>query len=58
VGRAGIIDESGLVEIESHDADAAERDARAALKLVPNWHYVRDILLPQILAARKARAGN
>jgi hypothetical protein len=37
------------------DLDAAESDARAALVLVPNWHYVRDILLPQIGAARKAR---
>lgn len=34
------------------EIDAAERNARAALKLVPYWHYVRDILLPQILAAR------
>jgi len=25
------------------------------LKLVPRWHYVRDILLPQIQAARAAR---
>jgi tetratricopeptide (TPR) repeat protein len=32
------------------DAAAAESDARAALALVPNWHYVRDILLPQIRA--------
>jgi len=30
----------------------AERQARAALELVPYWHYVRDILLPQILAAK------
>ena len=32
------------------DTAAAERNARAALALVPNWHYVRDILLPQIRA--------
>lgn len=32
------------------DVAAAESDARAALALVPNWHYVRDILLPQIRA--------
>lgn len=37
------------------DVNAAERDARAALEIVPYWHYVRDILLPQILAA-KAKA--
>lgn len=30
------------------DLDAAESYARSALKLVPYWHYVRDILLPQI----------
>jgi len=35
------------------DLDAAESNAKAALAIVPNWHYVRDILLPQILAARK-----
>ena len=34
------------------DLDAAERYARAALELVPYWHYVRDILLPQILEAK------
>jgi hypothetical protein len=34
------------------DLDAAERYARSALEIVPYWHYVRDILLPQILAAK------
>jgi hypothetical protein len=34
------------------DVNAAERYARDALELVPYWHYVRDILLPQILAAK------
>jgi hypothetical protein len=33
------------------DLKAAEEDALAALKLVPYWHYVRDILMPQIHAA-------
>jgi hypothetical protein len=38
------------------DLKAAKEDAKAALKLVPYWHYVRDILMPQILAAQaKAR---
>src|SRR5262249_25592697 len=37
------------------DLDASEYYAREALDIVPNWHYVRDILLPQILAA-KAKA--
>jgi len=34
------------------DPEAAERYARAALGLVPEWHYVRDILLPQIQDAK------
>jgi tetratricopeptide (TPR) repeat protein len=34
------------------DLGAAERQARAALEIVPYWHYTRDILLPQILAAK------
>jgi hypothetical protein len=37
------------------DVNAAERNARSALEIVPYWHYVRDILLPQILDA-KAKA--
>jgi hypothetical protein len=36
----------------SADVDAAERYARNALEIVPYWHYVRDILLPQIVAAK------
>jgi tetratricopeptide (TPR) repeat protein len=35
------------------DLNAAESYAQSALRLLPNWHYVRDILLPQI---RKRRA--
>ena len=34
------------------DVTAAERYARGALEIVPHWHYVRDILWPQILAAK------
>ena len=37
------------------DLAAAERYARAALALVPHWHYVKDILLPQIAAAQAKR---
>jgi hypothetical protein len=37
------------------DVNTAERYARSALEVVPYWHYVRDILMPQILAA-KAKA--
>lgn len=33
------------------DLKAADQNAQAALKLVPYWHYVRDILMPQIQAA-------
>jgi len=36
----------------SADVNAAERYARNALENVPYWHYVRDILLPQIVAAK------
>jgi hypothetical protein len=34
------------------DLAAAERYAESALKLVPYWHYVRDILMPQIRKAK------
>jgi uncharacterized protein YciI len=34
------------------DLNAAEQNAQAALKIIPYWHYVRDILLPQIQAAQ------
>jgi|HubBroStandDraft_1064217.scaffolds.fasta_scaffold00004_76 hypothetical protein len=34
------------------DLTAAEQYAQAALKIVPYWHYVRDILMPQIRAAQ------
>jgi len=37
---------------DSVDVSAAERYARNALEIVPYWHYVRDILLPQIIAAK------
>lgn len=35
------------------DLTAAEHYARAALGLVPYWHYVRDILLPDIETKKK-----
>ena len=37
------------------DLSAAEEYAQAALKLVPYWHYTRDILMPQIRAAQKGK---
>jgi hypothetical protein len=36
------------------DPKTAEQYARSALALVPYWHYVRDILLPQIQKAETA----
>jgi hypothetical protein len=38
------------------DLKAAQEDAQAALKLVPYWHYLRDILIPQIQAAQAKAA--
>src|SRR5262249_45415824 len=35
------------------ETNAAEQDADSALRLVPYWHYVRDILLPQIREAKR-----
>ncbi|HZQ68715.1 MAG TPA: hypothetical protein VFA68_09375 [Terriglobales bacterium] len=35
------------------DPDAAEAYANEALKRIPYWHYVRDILLPQIQSAKQ-----
>ena len=34
------------------DLLAAEKYAEQALALVPYWHYVRDVLMPQIREAR------
>jgi hypothetical protein len=42
----------------SPDLDAAEEEARAALQLRPDWHYLRDILMPQIDARRKQQTGD
>ena len=35
------------------DASQAEIHGRRALELVPSWHYMRDVLMPQIEAARR-----
>jgi tetratricopeptide (TPR) repeat protein len=40
------------------DFDAAESHAQAALKIVPYWHYVRDILMPQIVAGKAKQKGD
>jgi hypothetical protein len=34
------------------DIPAAKQYAASALQLVPYWHYVRDILVPQIQNAK------
>lgn len=36
------------------DLESAENEARAALRLQPDWSYVKDVLLPQIEKARAA----
>jgi hypothetical protein len=36
----------------SPDVTAAEGYANEALALVPYWHYLRDILMPQIRSAK------
>ena len=41
----------------SPDLNVAEQDAQAALAIVPNWHYVRDILMKQIHDAQAKAAG-
>ena len=41
------------------ELDKAEQSARAALEIVPYWHYVRDILIPKIMEAKaKAKQTN
>ncbi len=37
------------------DLESAEQEARAALRLQPDWSYVKDVLLPQIEKARATR---
>ncbi len=48
---------SGYLKKSSPDVNAAEEQARAALRLRPDWHYVRDILMPKIEAQRKQAEG-
>jgi tetratricopeptide (TPR) repeat protein len=40
------------LNIRPGDLNAAEHYAQEALEIVPYWHYVHDILLPQIAAAK------
>jgi len=43
------------LHLHEPDLDAAERYAKEALKLVPYWHYMRDILVPQIQDAKRKK---
>ena len=54
MGRTRVADESRVVKSEPNrpDLNAAEQHIQAALKMVPYWHYARDILMPQIRAAQ------
>ncbi len=40
------------------DLNAAEQYAQSAVEMVPNWHYVHDILLPQIREAKEKVRAN
>ncbi|HEX8898227.1 MAG TPA: hypothetical protein VF751_05980 [Chthoniobacterales bacterium] len=33
------------------ELDKAKKNAQAALEIIPYWHYVRDVLMPQIMEA-------
>ena len=41
----------------SPDVDAAAVEAKEALRLQPEWHFVRDVLMPLIETRRKQLAG-
>jgi len=43
--------ESGIA-VRAARPTAGDRHSESALALVPNWHYVRDILLPAIRKAK------
>ncbi len=45
------------LNLATPDLKAAEQDAEAALAIVPNWHYVRDILMRQIRDAKTKQNG-
>jgi len=40
----------------SPDVDAADVEAREAIRLQPDWHYVKDVLIPQIETKRRSHA--
>jgi len=42
------------LQLADPDLELAEREAMEALRLQPEWHYVKAVLLPQITRAREA----
>jgi tetratricopeptide (TPR) repeat protein len=46
-----------FAHLQQSDLAAAGEEARAALRLQPEWSYVRDVLVPQIEAAHGKQAG-
>lgn len=52
-GRAEALMSMASAYLKKSDVSTAAEDARAALQLEPEWHYVRDVLIPQIDGQRK-----
>ncbi len=46
-----------FAHLQQSELASAREEAQAALRLQPEWSYVRDILVPQIEAAQRKRAG-
>ena len=46
-----------FAHLQQSDLTSAREEAQAALRLQPEWSYVRDVLIPQIEAARSKEAG-
>jgi hypothetical protein len=45
------------LHLTTPDPQAARAYAQSALRLVPEWHYVKDILMPQIERANPGQTG-
>jgi hypothetical protein len=43
---------------DSPDRELARAYALSALSMVPDWHYVKDVLLPRIEALPETRAAS
>src|SRR5437868_13112479 len=57
-GKPGLLMSLAYTQLTRNppEIEKAERNARAALEIVPYWHYARDILLPQIAEAKAKQA--